>query len=1426
MLKKLFIFILFLTVSTSIISQNTTCANAAPFCTGTTYNFPASTNAGNAQTGPNYTCLGSQPNPAWYYLQIQNPGNLNISLAGTGGGDVDFTCWGPFPNLNNVCNNLTAGNTVDCSYSASATETVHITGAIAGQFYLILITNYSNITQNINFVQTSGNGTTNCGLLCIVTPTNSGNVCAGFTSTLSTTTSTGVTSVNWVGPSGAIGSATSVVTPTLAATTVFTITGTTSSGSCAATTTVNVTTPTPYTVTPQTVTVCQGGIFTPSVYFGPVLPGTPCSNTGVGPACATPAQIVLGTGSGANSSSSYPSPYAKWWNDCHEQFLYRASELTAMGVQPGYITSLAFNVSALNGVGMLPNYTIKIKCTAATQATTFDLTGLTTVYTANYNPITGWNQHNFATPYYWDGTSNLLVDVCFSNTSWSFNASSPFTTTPFTSCVWRFSTNMTTSSCNTALTSGTSANRPNTRFGNCSSPNPNAYSYLWSPGPGIAAPTASTTAITTQAITGASANVIYSVVVTPTNINCPSVQTLTATIINVGNPTLTIPGPLCSTSGTQALMATPGGGTWSANTSVSNLGVLTPSLAAAGTSTVLYSVNVGSCIASSTGSIDVSTFNPSTLTGSIAPICITASTVDLMALVQSTVNGVWTGANVIGTYSFNPAGLATNTYVLTYSTTSSPNPTICPSSNTLAVDVTATLTPTIIPLPEYCNNSTAVINMSVTPSGGTWTGNAAIGTSGIVNPALASIGTSTVLYTVGIGPCVNTNTTSILISQFNTAALTGTLNHQCYNFTPASLNAIVQSTVSGVWSGQNVTGSYSFNPSGLPTGNYNLTYNTTSSPNTTLCPDTRSIAVYVLNPPSPIIPAISPLCSNALPFVVNASPTTGTWTSAAYLNTLSGVFTPSLAVTGNNTVQYTTGTPTCSISQSISIYVDNYIASTITGSISDQCYGNGIVNLVPLPLNTGGTWLGPGVTGSNFDPNGIPTGVVTLTYNTVSQPSGLCASNSTLAVNVFSLAPPSIFPVNRMCNSAMPFQLQATPVGGYYGSLNSGGVDVLGNFKPSLAAIGDNIISYTVTSGVCKAYAQTTITIEAFVSADFASYAGPYCKNDAAINLNSLVQNQGGTFTSTSPGFNGTNVFTPIFANLSGNNIIIYQTHSMPTASLCPDTAAIRIYVSDIPVVQALSNIYSGCSPLKVDFNTPSATNGTGIWSFGDGSPQVTGLNSAHIYNTPGSYTVTFYYANDIGCKTQTVVQNAINVFETPKADFDFWPHEISLIDPVAQFTNQTVVLTHNTYNWQIDNLVNTVEVHPKITFPKAGDYQVTLTANSAKGCTSKITKTISVINEYGVYIPNTFTPNGDGLNDVFLPVFSPYGLDLSVYELEVFDRWGELMFHTNDPKVGWAGTKYNKGTDDKEDVYIYKIKYKDATGKTHNKTGHVTLLK
>ena len=154
-MKNVILILVSIVFNNTLLSQSSNCIGAEPFCTGTTVNFPASTNStGNFPPNVFFDCLGTQPNPAFYYLQIDQPGNITITMQSNPLVDIDFICWGPFNDPNTMCDSLTAAYVEDCSYSIAAVETCDIINAVSGQFYILLITNYSNVTCNIDFSQT------------------------------------------------------------------------------------------------------------------------------------------------------------------------------------------------------------------------------------------------------------------------------------------------------------------------------------------------------------------------------------------------------------------------------------------------------------------------------------------------------------------------------------------------------------------------------------------------------------------------------------------------------------------------------------------------------------------------------------------------------------------------------------------------------------------------------------------------------------------------------------------------------------------------------------------------------------------------------------------------------------------------------------------------------------------------------------------------------------------------------------------------------------------------------------------------------------------------------------------------------------------------------------------------------------------------
>ncbi len=221
--QTLLIFSLFLLIINinKAVCQGTSCLGAQLVITGSNYTYPAGVNAPPAppsgSPGPNYGCLATQPNPAWYYFQISSPGNIEIHMKGSNDKDIDFCCWGPFTSPTSPClQGLTAGiptpshhttgpstnyptlNMVDCSYDASFEEWCYIPNAPLGAYYILLITNYSNQVQNIIFSQTNagqpGAGSSASSMLVTTNPTCEGDTLKLYSPTILNATYT------WIGP--------------------------------------------------------------------------------------------------------------------------------------------------------------------------------------------------------------------------------------------------------------------------------------------------------------------------------------------------------------------------------------------------------------------------------------------------------------------------------------------------------------------------------------------------------------------------------------------------------------------------------------------------------------------------------------------------------------------------------------------------------------------------------------------------------------------------------------------------------------------------------------------------------------------------------------------------------------------------------------------------------------------------------------------------------------------------------------------------------------------------------------------------------------------------------------------------------------------------------------------------------------------------
>jgi gliding motility-associated-like protein len=228
-------------------------------------------------------------------------------------------------------------------------------------------------------------------------------------------------------------------------------------------------------------------------------------------------------------------------------------------------------------------------------------------------------------------------------------------------------------------------------------------------------------------------------------------------------------------------------------------------------------------------------------------------------------------------------------------------------------------------------------------------------------------------------------------------------------------------------------------------------------------------------------------------------------------------------------------------------------------------------------------------------------------------------------------------------------------------------------------------------------------------------------------------------------------------------------------------------------------------------------------WNFG-GIATSTSQNANYCFTTTGQHQVTLSTTTTNGC-TSVSNPTIINVFQSPDADFNPSPNSISIFDSIVTMNNQSSLDVTNWY-WDFGNGVT---LSPNIPNPTYGypigvetNYTITLIVQNASGCYDTITREITVNPEFTFYIPNTFSPDNDGKNDTFFGK----GIGISEYELSIYDRWGELIFRTEDINEGWNGIAKNGNKVAQQDVYVWKVNLKDVLHKRHDYIGTVTIIK
>ncbi|MES2763072.1 MAG: PKD domain-containing protein [Bacteroidota bacterium] len=303
------------------------------------------------------------------------------------------------------------------------------------------------------------------------------------------------------------------------------------------------------------------------------------------------------------------------------------------------------------------------------------------------------------------------------------------------------------------------------------------------------------------------------------------------------------------------------------------------------------------------------------------------------------------------------------------------------------------------------------------------------------------------------------------------------------------------------------------------------------------------------------------------------------------------------------------------------------------------------------------------------------------------------------------------------------------------------------------------------------------------------------------------------------------------FKNTTTANITNTVQLIATTISGCKDTLIVPVIIHPKPEFTIVAAPDSGCSALTVNF--PLINNvATYQWTFGDGNIS-TDANPTNIYYNNSQVTKTFNVqligTDAYGCKDTS--SKIIKVFAKPIALFQANPTLVYV--PTSPVTLTNLSANAVSYYWDFGDGNSSTEHSPSYTYQNAGEYQIYLVASNVYGCVDTFNLPNKIIAELesSVEIPNAFSPNPNGgnggafgNNDVNNDVFHPVLRGIDKYELNIFSRWGELLFVSKDITIGWDG--YYKGKLCTQDVYIWKISATTLDGKKIAKTGDVLLLR
>jgi large repetitive protein len=449
--------------------------------------------------------------------------------------------------------------------------------------------------------------------------------------------------------------------------------------------------------------------------------------------------------------------------------------------------------------------------------------------------------------------------------------------------------------------------------------------------------------------------------------------------------------------------------------------------------------------------------------------------------------------------------------------------------------------------------------------------------------------------------------------------------------------------------------------------------------------------------------------------------------------------------------------------------------------------------------------------------NNIPTG----TYSVIVTDDNGCSDTATAAVN-------NLNGVNAVLNTSTNLTCFQSSDGNIDIDASGGIQTYTYNWSPAVSttdiatgiAAGTYVVTVTDASG-CTSVVNVTLTEPPQLTVTASANPGVICSG-SAVQLNAVAAGGSPVYTYSWTPINQTGATQPVLPATTTT-----YTVDVTDANGCTASASVTVTVNAMPVAALTANVTSGCVPVCIDFSdlstvaAPSLITGWS-WDFGDQTTS-TQQNPQHCYTAPGVYTVTLTVTTGDGCTQTITMQNYIEIYALPVAAFSAGPQPTTILNPVIQFMDSSQSAA--SWFWSFgDGTGSSTDQNPSYEYSVPDCYQAVLEVISPDGCIDRDSHLVCIDPDVIIYVPNAFTPDGNGQNDVFIPVTQ--GIDEDNYELWIFDRWGNMIFYSDDLNEGWDGKVLGGSDICQIDTYVWKIKCRDVLDKKHDLIGRVSLIK